>query len=99
MLMTVSATCLSASMPVLGLAPAAVALEVERPRDDGDGHGAQLARDLRDHGRAAGAGAAALAGGDEHEVGAAQGGLELVARDLHGLAPDDRGRRRRPGRA
>ena len=41
-----------------------------------------------DDGRPAGAGAAALAGRDEHQVGAAQRRLELVARGLHGLAAD-----------
>ncbi len=71
-----------------GLAQAAIALEAERLGDDGDGHAAELARDLSHDRRAAGARAAAFAGGDEHEVGAAQRGLELVARDLHGFAPD-----------
>ena len=88
MLMTVSATSLSDVDAVQRLAQAPVALEAERLGDDGDGHGAELARDLRHDRRTAGAGAAAFAGGDEDEVGAAQGGLELVARDLHGLAPD-----------
>ena len=74
-------------MPACGLAQAAIALEAEWLGDDGDGHGAELARDLSDDRRAAGARAAAFAGGDEHEVGAAQCGLELIARDLHGFSP------------
>src|SRR5450759_4171104 len=52
-----------------GLAQAAIALEAERLGDDGDGHAAELARDLSHDRRAAGARAAAFAGGDEHEVG------------------------------
>ena len=57
---------------LVGLLRAAGALELERRRDDADGQRAELARDARDDGRRAGAGAAALAGGDEHHVGAAQ---------------------------
>ena len=56
------------------------ALELERPRDDADGQRADLVLgDLGDHGRGAGAGAAALAGGDEDHVGALQRLLDLVA--------------------
>ena len=75
-------------MPFERLALAAVALEAERLGDDGDGDGPELAGDLRDHGRAAGAGAAAFAGGHEDQVGAAQRGLELVTADFHGLTAD-----------
>ena len=65
--------------PLLGLLRAAAALELERPRDDADGERLELARDLGDDGRGAGAGAAALAGGDEDHVGALQRLLQLVA--------------------
>ena len=47
-----------------------------------------LLRDLRDDGRATGAGAAALARGDEHHVGALQHLFDLVAVLLGGLATD-----------
>jgi hypothetical protein len=63
----------------LGLIGPLAALEPERPRDDPDGERAQLAGDLGDHGRRAGAGAATLARGDEHHVRALQRLLELVA--------------------
>ena len=67
------------------------ALEVERPRDDADGERADLGLgDLRDHRRGAGAGAAALAGGDEDHVRALQRLLDLVAR-LGGCAEADVG--------
>ena len=57
------------------------ALEGERPGDDADGERADLVLgDLGDHGRGAGAGAATLAGGDEHHVGALQRLLDLIAR-------------------
>jgi len=64
---------------LLGLSHAAVALEVERLGHDGDGDGAQLTRHGGDHRRPAGARAAAFAGGHEHQIGAAQRRLELVA--------------------
>ena len=72
----------------LGLVAPALALERERPRHHADGQRAELAGDGRDHGRAAGAGAAALARGDEHHVGAAQQLLDVVLGVLGGLAPD-----------
>ena len=57
------------------------ALELERPRHDADGQRADLLLgDLGDHGRRAGAGAAALAGRDEDHVGALEHLLDLVAR-------------------
>ncbi len=71
---------------LLGLAHAPAALEVERLGDDGDRHGAELACHGGDDRRPAGPRTAAFAGGDEHQVGAAQRRLELVARRLHGLA-------------
>ena len=65
---------------LLGLAAALRALERERPRDDADGERADLVLgDLRDHGRRARAGAAALARGDEDHVGALERLLDLVA--------------------
>src|SRR5205814_3146493 len=62
-----------------GLARALAALERERPRDDAHGQRADLVlRDLRDHGGRAGAGPAALTGGDEDHVRALQCLLDLV---------------------
>ena len=49
-----------------------------------------LPRELGDDRRAAGAGAAALAGGDEDHVGALQRLLQLVAALLRGGEPDGR---------
>ena len=74
-------------MPELGLLRALAALEGERLRDDADGQRAELAGELGDDRRGAGAGAAALAGGDEDHVGALQRLLQLVAALLRrGLA-------------
>ena len=73
---TVSQACAERLDAVVGLLRAAAALELERRRHDPDGQRAELARDPRDDGRRAGAGAAALAGGDEDHVGAAQRALE-----------------------
>src|SRR5215204_5322194 len=64
--------------PLLGGLRAARALEAERLGDDPDGQRAELARDPRHDRRAAGAGAAALAGGDEDHVGALELGLDAV---------------------
>ena len=76
-------------MPSLGLARALGALEVERARDHADGERADLVLgDLGDHGRRAGAGAAALAGGDEHHVGALERLLDVVARLRRGGEAD-----------
>jgi hypothetical protein len=69
----------------VGLGGAAAALEGERARDNADGQRAERAGDLRDDGRAAGAGAAALARGDEDHVGAPQRLLDLVGVVLGGL--------------
>ena len=56
-----------------------------------DGQRADLVLgDLGDHRRGAGAGAAALAGGDEHHVGALQRLLDLVARLGRGALADVR---------
>src|SRR2546421_111335 len=62
-------------------------LEGEGPGDDADGEGAEGLGDLGDHGRTAGAGAAALAGRDEDHVGALQDLLDLVTVLLGSLAP------------
>ena len=72
----------------LGLHRAAPALEGERPGDDADGERAEALGDLGDDRGAAGAGAAALAGGDEDHVGALEHLLDLVAVLLGGLAAD-----------
>src|SRR5579872_1900378 len=73
---------------LLGLVGTAPALEGERPGDDADGEGAEALCHLGDDGRPAGARAAALAGGDEHHVGALQHLLDLLEVLLCGLAPD-----------
>src|SRR3954451_24783031 len=66
---------------LVGLAHPLRALEVERLRDDAARERADLVLgDLRDDGRRAGAGAAALARRDEHHVRALQRLLDVVAR-------------------
>ncbi len=70
----------------LRLAP--LAFEGERTGDDADGQRAELAGDVGDDGRAAGAGAAAFAAGDEHHVGALEDLFDLVAVILAGLRAD-----------
>ena len=76
-------------MPSCAWRGALRALEVERPRDDADGQRSDLVLgDLRDHGRGARAGAAALAGGDEDHVGALERLLDLVARLRGGALAD-----------
>ncbi len=76
---------------VVGLAAALGALELERPRDDADGQRADLVLgDLGDDRRRAGAGAAALARGDEDHVGALERLLDLVARLGRGRKADVR---------
>ena len=74
---------------LLRLARALRALELERARDDADRQRADLVLgDLGDHGRGAGAGAAALARGDEDHVGALERLLDVVARLGRGALPD-----------
>ena len=75
---------------LLGLLRALAALERERLRDDADGQRLELAAELGDDRRAARAGAAALAGGDEDHVGALERLLQLVAALLRGREPDCR---------
>ncbi len=72
----------------VGLDAAALALEAERSRDDADGERAELPSDLRHDGRAAGAGAAALAGGDEDHVGALEHLFDVLGVVHGGLAAD-----------
>ena len=67
---------------------AAGALEAERSGHDPDRERAELARDPRDDRCRTGAGAAALACGDEHQVGASERALDLVVGLLGRLAPD-----------
>ena len=57
---------------LLGLLHAALAFEREGLGDDRDSERAELAREIRDHGRSAAAGAAAETGGDEHHVRAVE---------------------------
>ncbi len=75
---------------LIGEAHALLALESERLGDDADGERPQLAGDLRDDGRRAGAGAAAHAAGDEHHVGTLDRFLDLLARLLGGLLAEIR---------
>src|SRR6476659_6742099 len=65
--------------PLLRLLCPPPSLEAEGLRDDSDGERAELAAELGDNGRAAGARAAAFAGRDEDHVRALQSFLELVA--------------------
>ena len=77
-------------MPCSACCDALAALEDERLRDDADRERAELAGELGDDRRGAGAGAAALAGGDEDHVGALQRLLQLVAALLRGGLADGR---------
>ena len=94
MTMSVSHSLRRLCDPLFGLPGATAALERERPGDDADGQRAELARDRRDDRRAAGAGAAALARGDEDHVGPLEDLLDLLAVVLGGLAADLRIRAR-----
>ena len=88
MTMRVSTSARSSSMPVSAWVCRRRALEGERSGDDADGQCAQLAGDARHDRRAAGAGAAALAGGDEDHVGPLEDLLDLLRVVLGGLAAD-----------
>ena len=72
----------------LGLVGAATALEGERPGDDADGERAERLGDPGDDRCATGAGAAALARGDEDHVGALEDLLDLLGVVLGGLLAD-----------
>jgi hypothetical protein len=76
--------------PVLGHLHALAPFERERFRHDGDGQRTRLARELCDHGRRTGAGAAAHAGGDEHEVRAVEDHREIFTRFFRRFATDVR---------
>ena len=67
---------------------AAAAFKTEGLRHDADGQDARLARDLGNNGRAARAGAAAHAGGDEDHIGVLERLGDLVAALLGALAAD-----------
>jgi hypothetical protein len=88
--MTIRVSQLSRSevMPASAWLLLPLALERERPGHHADRQRTELAGDGRDDRRAAGAGAAALARGDEHHVGAAQQFLDVVLGVLRGPAPD-----------
>ena len=88
MTMIVSTLSLRLAMPCVGLHRTAAAFEPERARHDADGERADRLRDLRDDGRATGTGAAALARGDEHHVGALEHLFDLGAVLFGGLATD-----------
>ena len=70
------------------LAGAARALELERAGYHANGQRALLLGDGRNHRRRAGAGSAALTGGDENHVRARQGILDLGLVILRGSTPD-----------
>ena len=75
-------------MPCSACTAAAAALEGERPGDHADGERTESLGDLGHDRRPAGAGAAALAGGDEDHVGALEHLLDLLAVLLGRLAAD-----------
>ncbi len=72
----------------LGLGAATLALELERPGHDADGQCADRLGDPRDDRCATGSGAAALARGDEHHVGAGERLFDLLGVILGGAAAD-----------
>ena len=88
MTMRVSTSARRSSMPVSAWVAATLALEGERSGDDTDGERAELAGDARHDRSAPGAGAAALAGGDEDHVGPLEDLLDLLRVVLGGLAAD-----------
>ena len=75
---------------VLGDLHALLAFERKRLGDDRDRQRAGLARELRDHRRGAGAGAAAHAGGQKDEIGAVEDHREIFARRFGRLASERR---------
>ena len=75
-------------MPELGLGRPALALEAERAGDHADGQRAERPGHVRDDRCPAGAGPAALAGGDEDHVGALEDLLDLLAVVLSRLVAD-----------
>ena len=81
-----------------GRLDAARAFEGEGAGDHANGQRADFLGDLRHDRRAAGAGAAAHAGGDEDHVGAFEHLVQLFGRFFGGLAARPRGCRPSPGR-
>ncbi len=88
MMISVSTTFCSASMPVLGLPHPLGAFELEGLGHDADGQNAKFARRLGDDRGRAGPGAAAHAGGDEAHVRAGQMIHDLLDRLLGGGGAD-----------
>ncbi len=84
MMMTESTCFSSAEMPSSARRVRWAPSKVNGPRDHAHGQRALLARRLGDHRRRPGARAAALAGGHEDHVGAADGLLQLLAALLGG---------------
>ena len=82
----------------VGLRGALASFEPERSRHDPDREGSESSGDLRHDRSAAGPGAAALAGGDEHHVGALEDLLDLIgcARWRPLCRPRDRSRHPSP---
>ena len=87
MMMIVSTLSRRFADPELRLVGTLLALERERAGHDSNRERAEFARYLGDHRRAPGAGAATLAGGHEHHVGALQGLLQLVTALGRSLVP------------
>ncbi len=88
MTISVSTCSRSRSIPCSACIARRRPFEGERLRDDRHGERAEIARDLGDDRRAAGAGAAALARGDEHHVGALQDLADLLGVVERGGAAD-----------
>ena len=70
------------------IAHALAAFKHERLGNHADGQNAHVARNLRDHGRRAGAGAAAHAAGHEHQIAAFDGVGDILAVLLSSLLTD-----------
>ncbi len=92
--MSVSTAFLSSRDAEVRLRRTHPSLEAERPGHDADRERPDLARDLRDDRRGAGARSAAFTGGDEDHVRALQDLLDLVAVLVGGVPPDLRVRAR-----
>ena len=88
MTMRVSTSCRRVSMPDSAWPARRRPSKENGPRDDADRERAERAGDVGDDGRAAGAGATALAGGHEDHVGALEHLLDLLAVVLGGLPAD-----------
>ena len=75
---------------LLGLAVTLAAFKAKRFGDDAHGEGSHLLGHLRHDRGGAGAGSAAHAGGDEHQISALEGLLQLCPGFLGGLLADHR---------